>query len=159
MSKLKLLLGLGLLLFVFVGTDNITSYVNKVLGAVTQVAEKPNLGLEKPEQALIDETKPLAEAVTDKEDKVKLAIFNLEFSKRLPKYLEKSVSVQQLLNVYKEAGVKVFADTMKFKYPMYGDGLKNMIFKVVGEDEHILSEDEQKLLKKKFEALSWSLCQ
>lgn len=160
MSKVRLLLGVALLAVVFIGTDKLGTFVTKVLGAVTQEqTEKVKLDIEKPSQELLDETKPVADAVTDKEDKVKLALFNVEFSKRLPKYLDKSISVQQLLNIYKEAGVKVFADTMKFKYPAYGDGLKNMILKIIGEDEHILSKEEQESLKKKFEALSWNLAQ
>ena len=154
MSKVRLLIGILLLAAVFLGGEAFNSFIDKIKNVVNK--EKVVYVEPKPDQKDIDDTKPLADLITDKDDRAKLAVFNYEFSNRLSNY---KVTAQQLIDIYATAGKILFQGEFKDKYPTYGSSLTKVFLDIVGEEEHVLTAEELASVQKKFSAISWNLSQ
>ena len=154
MSKVRLLIGILLLAAVFLGGEVFNSFIDKIKNVVNK--EKVVYIEPKPDQKDIDDTKPLADLITDKDDRAKLAVFNYEFSNRLSNY---KVTAQQLIDIYATAGKILFQGEFKDKYPTYGSSLTKVFLDIVGEEEHVLTAEELASVQKKFSAISWNLSQ
>lgn len=113
-----------------------------------------DLKIEKPSEKVIVETKPIVDIVTDKNDRIKMAIFNQEFAKRLLKY---DTDIQKANDVYVLAGEFYFKNDLKGKYPQLADNIVSMIKGITGDDNHILSQEEKQIISDKFMGLAWSL--
>lgn len=115
----------------------------------------------KPEQRLIEMTKPIAEMVSLKEDKDKLAVFINELGNR--KY--ENVTMQQVNNIMTKAGHEFFGTSFqleggKKKYPDLAPALVKLIdVQEVDSQETVLNADQLKELSNRCKALSWALTQ
>ena len=126
---------------------------NQILEALAQpVSPKVDIELVSP---MTDETeqlvKPVADKVTESEDKTRLAIFNDVFSKRVTSY---DCDAQQMGDVYIKATENVFDGSLKGKYIGYGDGIIKIFQSTVGVDNHRLNNNEKAEVSKNFNALA-----
>jgi len=112
---------------------------------------------EKPADTTIEKSKKLAELVTDKEDRLNLALFNLEFSKRLQSYFEKNITSQQLIDLYTESLKNNFKDSLSGKYTGLSEEIQKLFESSIGPLDHILSKPEIESLKNDLVGLAWNL--
>lgn len=115
-----------------------------------------NLDVSKPTQDILDKVNSINTIITDHNDRIKLAVFNYCFSKRVPTY---SIDTQKLNDIYVKAAEYYFSTTMQNKYDNLDTELKKMFVDIVGSENHTLSEDEKVQLKNTFGGLAWSLIQ
>jgi hypothetical protein len=134
-----------------------------VLVAINNVERnKPNnpdivvIDIEKPEQAILNLTQPVANLVTDPTDRVKLALFNQEFSNRIKTY---TIDNQKTNDLYVLAGEYFFQESIRGKYPTLNKALVSLLESSIGDENHILTDEEKLDLSKKFISLAWSLTQ
>ena len=114
------------------------------------------LNIEKPTQAVLEIVSPIAKLVTDPTDRAKLAIFNQEFSKRIPSY---DADVQQVNDVYVSAASDFFQNTINDKYTGLDTKLISLIQFVTTDENHKLTQEEKTKMSESFLGLSWSLIQ
>jgi hypothetical protein len=134
-----------------------------VLVAINNVERnKPNnpdivvIDIEKPEQAILNLTQPVANLVTDPTDRAKLALFNQEFSNRIKTY---TIDNQKTNDLYVLAGEYFFQESIRGKYPTLNKALVSLLESSIGDENHILTDEEKMDLSKKFIGLAWSLTQ
>lgn len=113
------------------------------------------LNINKPTATVIDIVSPITQKITNIDDRAKLAIFNYEFSQRVPKY--KNITTQDLNDIYVLAASKFFKTSMKDKYKDLDKDLVGLIESVTTSDNHQLTPEEQKVISDNFNGLSWSL--
>jgi hypothetical protein len=116
-----------------------------------------NLDVDKPSDEILKITEHVNKLITDDFDRTKLAVFNYCFSKRISNY--STVDSQKLNDVYVLAAEYYFGDTMKGKYTSLGEELTKLFENILGDKNHVLSEDEKVKLKNTFGGLAWSLIQ
>ena len=126
---------------------------NQILEALAQpVSPKVDIELVSP---MTNETeqlvKPVADKVTESDDRTRLAIFNDVFSKRVTSY---DCDAQQMGDVYIKATENVFDGSLKGKYDGYGDGIVEIFKSTVGVDNHKLNNNEKTEVSKNFNALA-----
>jgi hypothetical protein len=119
-------------------------------------APSVNLDVEKPSDDILAIVSPISKYITDKEDKVNLAVFNYVFSKRLVEY---NTDSQKLQDVYVLAGEDFFKGSLSGKYKNLAAGIQQLFENVIGDKNHILSSEEKIELKNTFAGLAWSLIQ
>ena len=112
------------------------------------------LNVEEPSQELIDVVKA-NDKVSDKKDRERLAVFSHEFSGRVPKY---ETTGQNLQDLYKDAGSRVFGTKMNDKY----DNLSELVGKEalrdsIGDEDGFVTPEEREALSKRFSANAWVL--
>lgn len=115
-----------------------------------------NLDVSKPDQDILNKVNAINLIVTNREDRIKLAVFNYCFSKRLKGY---NTDTQKLNDIYVKAAAYYFGETMKDKYNNLDVELTKMFVDILGDKNHILSEDEKVQLHNTFGGLAWSLIQ
>jgi hypothetical protein len=121
--------------------------------------DKPDvvvIDIEKPEQDALILTQPISNLVTDPTDRIKLALFNQEFSKRVFAY---TIDNQKTNDLYVLAAEYFFQGSLRGKYPTLDKAVVSLLESSVGEENHILTEEEKLDVSKKFIALAWSLTQ
>ena len=121
--------------------------------------DKPDvvvIDIEKPEQDALILTQPISNLVTDPTDRIKLALFNQEFSKRVFAY---TIDNQKTNDLYVLAAEYFFQGSLRGKYPTLYKAVVSLLESSVGEENHILTEEEKLDVSKKFIALAWSLTQ
>lgn len=116
-----------------------------------------NLDLDKPSDDIIMITQKLNDIITNSLDRTRLAVFNYSFSKRLSNY--NNIDTQKLQDVYVLAAEYYFADSIKDKYENLDKELIKLFSTILGDDNHILSEDDKVKLKNTFGGLAWRLIQ
>jgi hypothetical protein len=114
------------------------------------------IDIEKPEQNVLTLTQPISNLVTDPTDRIKLALFNQEFSKRVFAY---TTDNQKTNDLYVLAAEYFFQGSLRGKYPTLDKAVVSLLESSIGEENHILTEEEKLDLSKKFIALAWSLTQ
>ena len=147
----KIIVAILLLLFVFFGS------VPKIDLAPTpdQIDEVGSIiELQQPSEDIIGKVKPVANLVTDVEDRAKLALFNYEFAQRVPGY---DTDVQKLNDLYVNSAEKFFASSLKSKYGNLSEEVEKLFETVTSEDNHNLDDSEKQSLKELFLGLSWLL--
>jgi hypothetical protein len=115
-----------------------------------------NLDVEKPSDDILAIVNPISKYITDKEDRVNVAVFNYVFSKRLVEY---NTDSQKLQDVYVLAGEDFFKGSLNGKYQNLAAGIQQLFENVIGDKNHILSLEEKIELKNTFAGLAWSLIQ
>jgi hypothetical protein len=151
MKIIKVCVSLGLLWFVFYGSIpsiDLTPIPDKIdeVEAIVEIA--------KPSDDIIEKVKPVADLITNSEDRAKIALFNYEFSKRITGY---NTDCQQVNDVYSNAGKYFFNESIKGKYPGLASGIEELLKSIIGEENHILNQQEKKSLQELFEGFSWQL--
>jgi len=114
----------------------------------------PVIQIAEPNQKVIEKVSSVAALVTDDMDRVRLAIFNDIFSKRI---LDYNADSQQINDVYTEAARNIFGNSMKGKYEGYAAGITALFIDVLGTQNHQLSEVEKSQLSAYFRGLAWCL--
>jgi hypothetical protein len=112
------------------------------------------LEIDKPNPETISLVFPVANIITNPDDKAKVALFNHEFSKRIISY---DADIQQINDVYVLAASKFFQESMKDKYKDLDLKLIDLIKSVTTDDNHRLTDEEKKILSQRFSGLSWAL--
>lgn len=114
------------------------------------------IDIEKPEQSVVILTQPIANLVTDPTDRVKIALFNQEFSKRVQVY---TIDNQKTNDLYVLAAEYFFEGSIRGKYPTLDKAVVSLLESSIGDENHILTEEEKLDLSKKFIGLAWALTQ
>jgi hypothetical protein len=114
------------------------------------------LNIDKPEETILNLVTPIATIVTDPTDRAKLAIFNQEFSSRVPNY---NTDNQHINDLYVLAAKKFFKGTIANKYENLDTSLKDMFELIITADNHQLSEEEKQKVSKTFSGFAWALIQ
>ena len=149
-DKTRAILGLGLIL--------VGLFYNKISEIIVLPDPEPDVTIveiDKPSEDIIDATKPVADLVIDKEDRLSLCIFNKIFAERIVGYF--NIKAQQVNDLYVQAARNHFGTTLQAKYDGFSIGLTNLLKRGVGSQQHVLSPEEQNELHETFLGLAWSL--
>lgn len=150
-NKLKTILAVIIFCVLFLDTKNLGGIIERIVKKESVVSVEPP-----PTEASIALTKPVSDLVTDKEDRATLAVFNLEFAKRVVLYAD-LINTQQLQDIYVASASSVYGKALSSKYQSLGSKLVDLMKGVVGDEEHTLSTDESESLSNVFRALSFNL--
>lgn len=115
---------------------------------------KPSIEIVEPSQEIKEKTSSIAAKVTDPKDRIDLCVFNKTFSERVLGY---DADVQQLNDVYTEAGKILFQESLKGKYDGYGAGVISLISEITGKENHNLTPNEKRQISEVFSGLAWNL--
>lgn len=148
--NLKNLLAIGLIIF------GVTLAWQNQQNTIIDEDEIAILEIEEPSEDIMELVKPISDLVTDPTDRAKLAIFNQEFATRIIDY---NADNQQTNDVYVLAANEFFNNELNDKY----EGLDKEIIKLlqssIGDENHMLTEEEKRDISTKFTGLAWSLIQ
>ena len=111
------------------------------------------LGLVKPDEETLEKVSSIAGLVTDTKDRLNLCVFNKVFAERVKDY---SADVQQINDVYTEAGKTFFGETLRGKYEGYGASLLALMQDSLGSENHTPTQSEKDKLSEDFGGLAWS---
>jgi hypothetical protein len=114
--------------------------------------------LKKPTDKLFEELKDVKSIVSGPDevfDRELIAIFNNEMGKRLPSY--ENVNSISFENFYIESAKLTFNNRISNKYKPLGDRMYKIILSTLGENEAIITKEEQVALSDKMKAISWIL--
>ena len=117
----------------------------------------PTVTVNEPAEAIKAVVAPIAAVVTEADDRVDVALYFLELSKRLPNY--EDITLQQLNDLVRHSATAVFKGNLVGKYDGFDEGLVKNIIRIAGDTEHTLSVKEKKDLSDLFEGIAWSLVQ
>jgi hypothetical protein len=112
-----------------------------------------NLDIEQPTDAVLNIVDPISRSISNKDDRIKLAVFNYVFSNRILNY---DTDVQKMQDVYVLASENFFQDSLRGKYDL-SNQLTNLFISIVGEENHMLTKEEKQNLKEAFGGLAWRL--
>ena len=112
------------------------------------------LDLDTPTAEILSTVSPINKLITNKDDRIKLAVFNYSFSKRINKY---NIDTQKINDIYVLAAKYFFEDSIKDKYDTLPEELKTLFKTVVGEDNHTITAEEKVALQNVFGGLAWRL--
>ena len=112
------------------------------------------IDVDEPTQEIKDKVSSIADLITDEKDRINLCIFNKIFAERVKNY---DADAQQINDVYTEAAKMFFGETLKGKYAGYGDGIKKLMSDILGNENHVLTQDEKNQLSAVFYGLAWHL--
>jgi hypothetical protein len=152
----RLFLGIGLVIIGFFWDSISVSNINKPI--VPSTDYNKILDLKKPTDKLIEELKDVKTIVSGPDevfDRELIAIFNNEMGKRLPAY--ENVSSIAFENFYIESAKLTFNNRISNKYKPLGDRMYKIILSTLGENEAIITKEEQVALSDKMRAIAWIL--
>lgn len=130
--------------------------VTKSTNTVIDKDEVALLDIKEPTQEIISLVTPIAKLVTDPTDRARLAIFNQEFATRILKY---TADNQQTNDVYVLAASYFFQDSIKDKYQNLDSEIVKLLQSSIGDENHILTDNEKSDIAVKFMGLAWVLIQ
>ena len=116
------------------------------------------LDLKKPTDKLFEELKDVKSIVSGSDevfDREIIAIFNNEMGKRLPSY--ENVNSISFENFYIDSAKLTFNNRLSNKYKSLGDKMHDIILSTLGENEAIITKEEQLALSEKMRAIAWIL--
>jgi len=154
MKDYKLIIGLALILIGLVG-HKAPDYLNRVKDAIFKNSVR--VVDIKPEDAILNKSKKVSSLVTDKNDRLQLAIFHLQFANRLDTYFDINITSQQIIDIYTESVKNYFSNKLIGKYDGLSDEMQLFLESSVGSVDHILSKDELTSLKYDLIGISWNL--
>jgi len=120
-------------------------------------APLPTVVVEEPSEEIKLKVQPIADCIIETDDRVEVALYFLELSKRLPTY--KTITLQQLNDLVRHSAVETFNNRLAGKYDGFDEGLVEEIVAIAGEMEHKLKDEEKQGLSDLFEGIAWSLVQ
>ena len=118
------------------------------------IPTKPTLEIVEPSQEIKEKVSSIAELVTDKEDRVNLAVFNMIFAERV---LDYDAEAQDVQDIYVLAAKILFDKSLVGKYDGYGDAIRGLLEDNMGTENHVLSQSEKESLSADFEGLAYVL--
>ena len=119
-------------------------------------APLPQVQVDEPTEEVKETVAPIADLITESGDRVEIALYFLELSKRLPEY---TITLQQLNDLVVKSATLVFNGRLHGKYDGFDEGLVKNVNAIAGNVEHRLTEEEKQGLSDFFEGLAWSLVQ
>jgi hypothetical protein len=114
------------------------------------------LNIDKPSEEIIEKVSPFSDLITDPTDRAKVAIFNYNFANRVLNY---EAEAQQVNDVYVLAGKLFFKKTLVDKYKGLAEDIVDLMTDCMGDENHILTEEEKNLLHQHFLGVAWVLIQ
>lgn len=112
------------------------------------------INIDEPTEEIKNKVSSIADLVTDEKDRFNLCVFNKIFAERVKSY---EADAQQINDVYTEAAKLFFGETLKGKYVGYGEGIQKLMSDIVGNENHVLTQDEKNQLSAVFYGLAWHL--
>ena len=149
-DKTRALLGLMLII--------ISLFYDKIPDLIPKPGPGPDapiIDINEPSQEIISVTRPIADLVTDENDRLKLCCFNKVFADRVGGYL--GIKAQQANDLYVQAAKNYFSTTLQEKYDGLSEGLTSLFKREIDTQEHTLSDEERSKLSKTFLGLAWCL--
>ena len=118
----------------------------------------PVIEIETPSPEMVALVSPIANLVTDEDDKIKLAVFSYEFSQRVAGY--DNADLQQLNDIFVDAAKTIFGTELHGKYDGLDEAITKLVLGGVTENiNHTLSTKECIELSLRFKALAWAFVQ
>lgn len=151
MNKKIVLTLIGLCLIAFAVIPKIEA--PKVIPVPTPVV---NLDIEKPTEDILSLVSGINSKIKDPQDRIKLAVFNYCFGKRVLNY---STQTQNIQDIYVIAAEKFFGQSIKGKYPDLANNLTTLFKNGLGDENHIIKQEEKLATSNIFSGLAWSLIQ
>lgn len=130
-------------------------YFQKLKNAVSK--DTVQIVSEKPSDEIVLKSKKVSDLITDNQDRLNLAIFNLQFADRLKTYFDQNITSQQLTDLYTASLKEYFKDSLVGKYDGLATEIKSLFESSIGSLDHILSKEEVDSLKTDLIGLSWNL--
>jgi hypothetical protein len=152
----RLFLGIGLVIIGFFWDSISISNVNKPF--IPSTNYNKILDLKKPTDKLFEELKDVKSIVSGPDevfDREVIAIFHNEMGKRLPSY--ENVNSISFENFYVDSAKLTFNSRLSNKYKALGDRMYKIILSTLGENEAIITKEEQVALSEKMRAIAWIL--
>jgi type I restriction-modification system DNA methylase subunit len=152
----RLFLGIGLVIIGFFWDSISMPNINKPI--VPSTDYNKILDLKKPTDKLLQELKDVKSIVSGPDevfDREIIAIFNNEMGKRLPSY--ENVNSISFENFYIDSAKLTFNNRLSNKYKSLGDKMHDIILSTLGENEAIITKEEQLALSEKMRAIAWIL--
>jgi hypothetical protein len=147
------------IVFILIGffSDKISAInINKV--TIPSTNYNKLLDLQKPNDKLYDELKDVKSIISGPDevfDREIIAIFHNEIGKRLPTY--ENITSISFENFYVESAKLTFNNRLSNKYKPLGDRMYKIILSTLGENEAIITKEEQLVLSEKMRAMAWIL--
>ena len=132
-------------------------FIDDIVSSLTVVneVEVVQLGLSQPSDEISSIVKEIDDIITDRNDKLSMAIFNKVCADRIAKWPE--LNQQEFNNVYVNAAKKFFGDSMKGKYEPLDRFLVGVIMDVTGDDIHNLTPQERAAISARLSGMAWHL--
>ena len=132
-------------------------FIDNIVDSLTIVNEihVVKLGLSEPTEAISSAVKQIDDIVTEKEDRLAIAIFNKVCADRIIKW--PSFTQQQLNDVYVAAAKKFFGNSISGKYELLSSFSVSVFQDVTGDDIHELSSSEKLEIISRLNGISWHL--
>jgi hypothetical protein len=154
MKDYRLLIGAILIIIGFWGHK----YPDFIKSIKDKISSQPIVLMDtKPSEAVLKNSVEAASLVTDRQDRLDFAIFNIEFAKRLDKYFNESIGSQELADLYASSLKNYFKDRLKDKYSGLNEKIQSLLEVSISDVDHILSKTEIESLKENLLGLSWNL--
>ena len=115
----------------------------------------PIINIDKPSEEIISVTKPVADLVTDANDRLRLCCFNKVFSDRIQNY--PAIKGQQTNDLYVRAAKNYFGDDLQGKYDGFSAGVTGFFKRDIGTKNNPLSDEQKAALSKTFSGFAWCL--
>lgn len=154
--KPRVYLGIVFVLIGFFWDSISISNINKPI--IPSTNYNKILDLKKPSDKIYEELKDIKAIVSGPDevfDRELIAIFNNEMGKRLPSY--ENVNSISFENFYVESAKLTFNNRISNKYKALGDRMYKIILSTLGDNEAIITKEEQIALSDKMRAISWIL--
>lgn len=147
-DKTRLILGVCLILVGFFW-DSIKNNIPDI-----PTPNTPNLDIPEPDTATLENVSSIANLVTDKDDRLLLAVFNMVFSERVEDW---ECNGQQVNDTYVLAAKNEFGTSLAGKYDGYAEGIEDLFKKSIGVKNVSVSEDQKESLSNDFSGLAYAL--
>lgn len=150
--NIRLLLGL-VLMVVALGLPYIKDAIPAIpLPDGPSITETLNIPM--PEIKYLEKSKSL-DNVSNKDDRVSLALFTYEFANRVPRY---ETDVQTYNDIYAYAAKKIYQDTMVGKYDNIREFVGSKALEsVLGDRNGYVTDDQKQELSNQFMSHAWVL--
>ncbi len=149
-NKIRTILGICLILVGFFWD----SIINNVPNIPVPIPSSPTLDIPKPNTITLERVSSIADLVTDKDDRLRLAIFNMVFSERVKEW---TCNSQQLNDTYVLAAKKEFGSSLQGKYEGYAEEVTELFKDSLGTKNSTVDEKQKQSLSNDFIALAYSL--
>ena len=154
--NLRLYTGIGLVIIGFFWNSIVQIDIKKPEIKSTNYSEI--LELKKPNDALYEELKDIKEIVSGPDevfDREIIAVFHNEVGKRLPSY--ENITSITFENFYIDSAKLTFNGRLTNKYKNLGERIYKIILSTLGDNESVITKEEQLNLSEKMRAISWIL--
>jgi hypothetical protein len=146
---INLLFGLVIVLYGVFGKT-----ISENLSIVNEI-EVIDLYIDKPPEAILNDTNDISDIISEKEDRISFAVFNKVCSDRMQKW--PNINQQDLNDVYVEAAKKYFGNSINNKYDGLAVFIKGKFQSVTGDDVHTLTKAELENISQILLGMSWNL--